>query len=110
MNREIPEEIALDGIDVASEAGFPAMKNVYNEIMDIQMFFKQIPKLKYDCTVFIGTAAMGIKKLLPDLLQKAQECGKFILTDSPIEEWSDLKCKMIDLRVDEDLYYLFDFR
>lgn len=109
MNREIPEEIKLDGVSFTPQASFPALKNVYDKIMNIQTFLRQASDPKYDCTILIGIETLKMHAPLSDLLQKARQCSKYILTDHLMEEQPDLNYKFTDLKVDEDLYYLYNF-
>lgn len=111
MNREVAKEIQLDGVDFFPETTFPAWKNIYNYIVDERTFWKSEDLPNYDCTFLLGLERFSSKIASADMLRKVERCTKYALTDFKFDEWSGRTCRIriIDLKVDDDAYYLYVF-
>lgn len=109
MNREIPETVRLDGIDFGLEADLPAYRNIYNRIFDEQQFMAEEFITKYSCAIFLGANELPVKAAMGQILQKLCQSAAYVLTDNYFKEWEPVRHKVTDLKVDGDIYYLFDF-
>lgn len=109
MNMEITEKIRFDGVDFDPQVSFLVWNNVYDEMMSIKSFWEQTYKRKYDCTFLIGMDESEWKTLSLNLLEKIQACSRYVLTGYNYEEWTNKGCKVKNLKVETDSYYLYDF-
>lgn len=109
MNREIPEQIRLDGIDLTCDTNFSATKNIYHNILDIRTFLKYSSARQYDCSILTGIEHLNLRSFASSLLEKIQICSRYALTSYRFEAWARPQYKVIDLHVENDRYYLFDF-
>ena len=111
MNREVAEEIQLDGVDFFPENDFPVWRNIYNSIMDETAFLKQGDIVRYDCVFMLGAEMLSVKAVHAEFMSKIRGCTRYVLSDCKFDEWSGNKngIRVIDLKVDDDAYYLYDF-
>lgn len=113
MDRGVPEDVGLDGVDFYPEADFPVWKTIYNSIIGKSLFLKKKDLLRYDLAIFLG--AEEILKNEEDALQMLEKIGQsanYLLTDLKKEQWSLYwpKARGIDLNVEKDAYFLLDLR
>lgn len=109
VNREVPEGVRLDGVDFFPEISFAAWKNVYDEILEYRNLGDMNPGREYDCTILLGIEEIQTKMPLSEIIQKVQKCSRYVLTDRMAAAWKETKCRIVDLKVEDDIYYLVDF-
>lgn len=109
LDREFSEEIRLDGVDFILQPCFKALKNVYNNIIDVSTFLHQMPKPYYDCAIMIGFQDDPIDLLYSNLLLEVQRCSNYLLSDHLDENWSKQSKKTSQLTINKDVYYLYQF-
>ncbi len=109
MNREIPEQIRLDGIDLCRDTNFLATQNIYHNILDVRTFLTRTSTQHYDCSILTGIEHLHLHPFASSLFQKIQTCSRYALTSCCFEAWPRAQYKVIDLNVENDRYYLFDF-
>lgn len=111
MDGEVAEDIRLDGIDFFREIDFPVWKNIYNRIIDYQVFLAEDEKQTYDLVILLGADALRQIISLKEIARKATELSRYVLTDKFADVWvmQYADAKVIDLKVEEDTYFLIDF-
>lgn len=111
MDGEVAEDIRLDGIDFFREIDFPVWKNIYNRIIDYQVFLAEDEKQTYDLVILLGADALRQIISLKEIARKATELSRYVLTDKFADVWvmQHADAKVIDLKVEEDTYFLIDF-
>lgn len=109
MNREMPCDIRLDGVDFFPEINFPVWNNIYDEIIDYKTYFGNNQNRKYDCTILLGTEEL--KKAVPfsEIIKAVEENTRYMLVSCDSEIMIQKKHKIVDLKVENDTYYLMDF-
>ncbi len=111
MNREVVEGIQLDGVDFFPEMNFPALRNIYSNIMNETAFLEQDDIVRYDCVLMLGAEILSAKIVHAEFMRKIRRCTRYALSDCKYDEWSGNEdgVRVIDLKVDDDAYYLYDF-
>lgn len=109
MESEVPEEIILDGIDVCPEMDFPVWQNIYNHIWEKEAFEKEPNKEMYDLKILLRSKDVLERTSFKELVDLVP--ARYLLIDKWEPEWTrDFpNVRLIDLKVDEDIYYLLDF-
>ncbi len=111
MNQEVMGEIQLDGVDFFPEIDFPVWRNIYNNVIDEKAFLEWDTIVWYDCVFMLGVERLLTKTTLSEFIRKIRGCTRYVLSDCKFKQWSGNKdgIRVIDLKVDDDAYYLFDF-
>lgn len=111
MNREVAKGIWLEGVDFFTETRFPVWENVYDEMIDYEVFFESRSNRRYDLTILLGVDEIQKKVSMPELLAKAEESSRYALIDHFFDTWKTRKneWKVTDLKVEREVYYLIDF-
>ena len=110
MNKEISEEIQLDGIDFFPEIDFPVWHNIYDNILDMESFIKMDVNAPYGLAVILGTEEFYQTESSLFMMLKISQCARYVLVSKLSEKWKQLVpfLKVIDLQVENDRYYLLD--
>ena len=110
MNREVPEDIQLDGVDFYPEIDFPVWHHMYNNIYDVDSFLKNDRKAPYELAVILGAETFYQDSACSLMMLKLSECVRYVLVNQISEEWKHQVSvfRTIDLQVEGDCYYLLD--
>ena len=109
MNREVPEKVRLDGVDFFPETNFPVWKNIYDRITDYRIFFNNGTSGKYDCSILLGIRELQEKVSLTQIINAARNNSRYALISDISSPWMEAGCRIADLKVEDDIYYLVDF-
>ena len=111
MDREVPENAKLDGVDLFPKVNFPVWKQVYNDIFDEDEFLTFGKEKDYDLAVVLGMEKLQKKISFSKLTKVIKDCARYCLTDALPDVWEiDVRnVKINDLHVEQDTYYLIDF-
>ncbi len=110
MNREVPEETQLDGVDFFPETNFPVWDGIYDSVLDVDGFAaKGTPDL-YGLAVVLGTEEFYRQKACPFMIQNISQCARYALVSRYSEQWKQAApfLRSIELQVEQDRYYLLD--
>lgn len=111
MDREVPKEVVLDGVDFFPEVSFPIWNTIYNGIETAEEYFGRMDSKRYDLATVFGIEELKKKIPLADIAERAAKASKYVLVDQWLLEWSGQKgfIRAVDIKVEEDIYFLMEF-
>lgn len=111
MDREVPKEVVLDGVDFFPEVSFPIWSTIYSGIETAEEYFGGMDSKRYDLAAVFGIEEMKKKIPLADIAERAAKASKYVLVDQWLPEWSGQKgfIRAVDIKVEEDIYFLMEF-
>lgn len=112
MEREIPEDVELEGIDFFPEFNLPVWKEIYHDVATYEVFSKKLLTKTYDLAILLGAKELQEKAEMKSLIRKLQPYVYYILVDDflVVKPFADKGWKVHELRVEDDIYYLIDFK
>lgn len=111
MDREVPKETVLDGVDFFPEISFPIWSTVYDRIVRAEEYFRKEDGKKYDLAAVFGMEELQKRIPLADMMERAAKTSKYVLVDQWLPEWSAQKgfVNVVDIKVENDIYFLIKF-
>lgn len=111
MDREVPAEVCLDGIDFFPDLQFPVWESVYNIRYGIDRFLEENKKRRYDLAVFLGMDTVLLGLPLAELADELPVCTRYFLTDRFPQLWRERWIRVLvrDFMLESSSYYLLDF-
>lgn len=111
MDREVPKEVVLDGVDFFPEVSFPIWNTIYNGIETAEEYFDRMDHKRYDLAAVFGIEELKKKISLADIAARVAKASKYVLVDQWLPEWSKQKSfiRAVDIKVEEDIYFLMEF-
>jgi len=111
MNREVPVNMVLDGIDFWPEIQFPVWNTVYQSIIPYDEFIIEDRQDQYDLVLFLGIRELEEKVSSEELLHWGKVLAKQVLVDVVPEVWRKevSKDSITELRVEQDTFFLINF-
>lgn len=112
MNREVPKEVCLDGIDFFPEISFAVWDKIYDEIFIWQKFLKEYREKHYELGIALGWGALKERLDTEELLRKISSCCDYLLLDGLAkEETKNIEnSKIENIKIEGDVYYFIDNR
>ena len=112
MNREVPKEIWLDGVDFFPETHFLVWNNIYNRIVSPDRFLREAPNVVYGLAVLLGVEEIVSNACFLRIMKKLPECARYLLTNRvlDVEKMNWPGVKIIDLHVEQDAYFLVEMQ
>lgn len=111
MDRELPAEVCLDGIDLFPQLQFPVWDTVYDVRVSLNRFFAEPKENRYDLAVFLGMDAVLLELPLSQLAEALPLCARYLLVDRFPQIWRECWSYALarDLKLEDSGYYLLDF-
>lgn len=111
MDREVPAEVVLDGVDFFPEVSFPIWNTIYDRIETAEAYFDRTEEKRYDLVTVFGIDELEDKIPLSDIAERAAKAAKYLLTDRWRPEWSVQRefVRAVDIKVEDDIYFLVEF-
>lgn len=111
MDRELPAEVCLDGIDLFPQLQFPVWDTVYDVRVSLNRFLAEPKEKRYDLAVFLGMDAVLLELPLSQLAEALPLCARYLLVDRFPQIWRECWSYALarDLKVEDSGYYLLDF-
>lgn len=112
MNREVPKEIRLEGIDFFPEISFASWDNIYDDVCIWQKFFEESEGRHYELGIVLGFGRWKEGPDTEEFFQRVRDCCDYLLLDrlagKEIKSIEDSKIKYFNL--EGDVYYFIDNR
>ncbi|MCI8785713.1 MAG: hypothetical protein HFI84_03515 [Eubacterium sp.] len=111
MDREVPAEVCLDGIDLFPQLQFPVWDTVYDVRVSLNRFLAEPKGNGYDLAVFLGMDAVLLELPLSQLAEALPLCTRYLLVDRFPQIWRECWSYALarDLKLEDSGYYLLDF-
>lgn len=111
MDREVPKEVVLDGVDFFPEISFPIWNMIYDRIIKAEEYFGRMDDKKYDLVTVFGMEELQNRIPLMNIMERAAKASKYVLVDQWLPEWSVQGefVRAVDIKVEDDKYFLMEF-
>lgn len=112
MNREVPKEVRLEGIDFFPEISFAPWDNIYDEIYIWQKFLEEPWGRYYELGIVFGFGAWKEGPDTEEFFQRVRDCCDYLLLDGLAgKEIKNIEASKIrNFYLEGDVYYFIDNR
>ena len=111
MNRRVPANTDLDGIDLFCDIKLPIWETIYDSVMTAEAFLEDPEEERYDLAVFLGAEEAAEKLPLLKMAEALYARAKYVLLDGLSDVWKscwkDVSTR--DINLEENHYYLLNF-